>query len=212
MTTNNQPQEPGSTDTQKASVSRPKLAALGVLIACLAAGLTLLVAMASASDDVVRHAPLPNHIQTLQDNAADENPLPAHLQQLEAAQVRSTTAAQSVATQMNAICDENGRRFEAIGHPETLEEIAAMVPALRAAFDESIARIEDLEVEGSAAAKHNAFVALAREQSSLLHQMSRAAANADADALNLATAQMGPVAEASDAIAIELGASTCTTG
>ena len=187
-------------------VPRRMLVALAGLSACLAAGATVVGAMAVADDSPSaqpNRAPLPAHIRDLE-AAATPDPLPAHLRALEAAASRNS----DFGAKMNSICVENGRQFDAIGEPETPDEIATMTPRLIAVFDESIDRIERLDA-GDDSDTHQRFVALGRQQSDLLGRWQAAVVASDGATLDEVIAEMGAVATESNGLAVELGAPDC---
>ena len=92
------------------------------------------------------------------------------------------------AQRMNEICQDNGDRFEEIGHPESFEDMVVMNPQLADAFGETLDRTGDLLIE-----------------------MADAAGADDGDAFEAIVGRMGEVGMESDAIANDLGATVCTS-
>ncbi|MFW2381946.1 MAG: hypothetical protein ACN4GZ_09325 [Acidimicrobiales bacterium] len=114
-----------------------------------------------------------------------------------------------LASEMNLICADNGEKFEEIGHPENLEEIALMTPKMIEVFDSTLSKLDQLDAGNHASADVEEFVALGRQQSELMGRLQVAAASGDGADLDAVVGEMGAVAERSDAIASTLGATEC---
>jgi hypothetical protein len=123
----------------------------------------------------------------------------------------ATLSADEYAAQMNEICENNATEIDKIPQPESLEEMAEATPLFAAALGEAADRMEELEPPTEIAEQADRFVALGEQQSELMVELGNAAAAGDAEAFDEISTQMGENASESDAIAIAIGASACTS-
>ena len=122
----------------------------------------------------------------------------------------STLTQEEYAAEMNALCEANAAASEEIGHPENLTEIAAMMPELNAAFNETLDSMAQLEPPDEIADQADRFVELGRQQSAFQNDLATAAGDDDGAAFDAVIGRMEQAGSESNEIANNLGATSCT--
>ena len=116
-------------------------------------------------------------------------------------------------SQLNKICTELNTKNDAIGDPQSLDDVVKKGPQLQDAFQSAIDEVENLDPPDEFKDAHARFVALGKQIHSKIDELIDAAKKKDAAKLQAIGATIDPLNTESNKIAAEqLGAPACAQG
>lgn len=111
--------------------------------------------------------------------------------------------------QADAICKAANEKIDALGEPETMEEIATLAADAIEIQEESLADLRALEPPEADEAKLNEAYALIDQQVGLGKEILEAAESGDLEKIQEILAEGEPIDDQADAIATEYGLTEC---
>ena len=109
----------------------------------------------------------------------------------------------------DALCAELNARTDALGEPETFEEIVAWASGFIELAEDGVPRLQAIEPPADDRAGADATMALLFEQADVVPEIREAAEAGDAESINALLAQVVEISEEADTVALDYGFREC---